>query len=105
MQNDHLIPAAHFCTQYNIETAFIDLLHENGMIEIATVDQNPFIPEECLPEIEKIIRLHFELNINLEGIEAITYLLRRIENLQDEVVGLKNKLKLYEPNSENNNSE
>ena len=96
MQSDYLIPADHFCTQYNIELSFISLLHENGLIEINTVDQNAFIPEERLPQLEKMIRLHYELEINLEGIEAITHLLQRVEDLQHEVIALKNKLRIYE---------
>jgi chaperone modulatory protein CbpM len=99
MQTDHLIPADQFCVQHNIELSFITRLYENGLIEIKTVEQTTFIPEERLPELEKIIRLHYELDINLEGVEAITHLLQRMERLQDELRGLKNRLRLYEANS------
>ena len=46
--------------------------------------------------MEKISRLHDELEINVEGIEAITHLLERIENLQNEIASLENRLRLYE---------
>jgi hypothetical protein len=36
------------------------------------------------------------MDINLEGIEAISYLLQRVENLQDEVNVLRNRLRFYE---------
>lgn len=96
MQTDDLIPADQFCTQHNIELSFISLLHENGLIEITTVEQTKFIPEDRISELEKIIRLHYELEINLEGIEAITHLLQKIESMQHEIAGLKNRLRLYE---------
>lgn len=96
MQTDHLIPANHFCVQHNIESSFISMLHENGLVEIQMMEETQFIPEESLPEIEKIMRLHYELNINLEGIEAIMHLLHRIEYLQGELITLKNRLKMYE---------
>lgn len=99
MATDHLIPADQFCTQHNIELSFINLLHENGLIEITTVKQTTFIPEKCLPDLEKMMRLHYELYINLEGIEAITYILQRMENLQDEMRVLKSRLRLYESNN------
>jgi hypothetical protein len=99
MQNDHLIPADQFCIQHNIDLSFITLLRENGLLEITTVEQTEFIPEDHLPQLEKFIRLHYELEINLEGIEAITYLLQRIERLQNELKGLKNRLNLYESES------
>ena len=96
MGNEHLVSADRFCTQHNVELAFISLLHQNGLIEITTVEQNQFIREECLPELERMIRLHYDLDINLEGIEAITHLLHRVENLQEELKGLKRRLRLYE---------
>jgi chaperone modulatory protein CbpM len=96
MQSNPLIPADQFCTQHNIELSFISTLHENGLIEIVTVEQTQFIPEAHLPELEKLIRLHYELDINLEGIEAITYLLQRVERLQNELKAIKNRLRLYE---------
>ena len=99
MENDRLIPANRFCTQHNIDLSFISLLHQNGLLEITTVEQTQFIPEDHLPELEKIIRLHYDLDINLEGIEAITYLLQRIQTLQSELRGLKNRLHLYEDGS------
>ena len=100
MQTAHLIPVQQFCTQHNIELSFITLLHDNGLIEITTLEETTFIPEERLPELEKIIRLHHELDINVEGIEAITHLLLRIESLQQEVKRIKNRLSIYESGSE-----
>ena len=101
MQSAHLIPVQEFCLQHNIEISFISLLHDNGLIEITTLEQATFIPEENLPELEKIIRLHNELDINLEGIEAITHLLHRIEELQKELKWMKNRLNIYESGDEN----
>ena len=103
MQSDRLIPADQFCIQHNIDLSFISLLHENGLLEITTVEQTQFIPEENLPDLEKLIRLHYHLDINLEGIEAITFLLQRIERLQGELRGLKSRLHLYESSSDINN--
>lgn len=96
MSNDHLVSADQFCTQHNIELSFISLLHENGLIEVTTFEQTSFIPEDRLPQLEKLIRLHYDLDINLEGIEAITYLLQRIQHLQDELRETRTRLRLYE---------
>ena len=101
MHTAHLIPVQQFCTLHNIELSFISLLHDNGLIEITTLEQTTFISEERLPELEKIIRLRNELDINVEGIEAITHLLCRIESLQQEVKRMKNRLSIYESGSEN----
>jgi hypothetical protein len=40
--------------------------------------------------------MHHELDINIEGIDTIFNLLKKIETLQEELIITKNKLKLYE---------
>lgn len=95
---EKLIPANDFCTNHNIEISFIRSLQETGMIEITTIEETAYIPSNQLPELERIIHLHFELDINLEGIETINNLLIRINNMKDEITALRNRLRLYEPN-------
>ena len=43
-----------------------------------------------------MMRLHYELDINMEGIDAISNLLLKIDNLQQELTAAKNKLRLFE---------
>ena len=96
MQTDQLIPAADFCTSYDIDITFIQALHEYGLIEVATIEENRFVHVEQLPQLEQFIRWHYELDINLEGIDVIANLLQRIESMQEEIRTLKNKLHTYE---------
>ena len=49
-----------------------------------------------MPRMEKIIRLHYDLEINMEGIEVIKNMLDKMEALQDEVRKLQNRLNIYE---------
>ncbi len=44
----------------------------------------------------QFVRLHTELNINLEGLEAISHLLQKILGMQNEMTALKNKLRMIE---------
>src|SRR5258708_24978164 len=96
MQTQHLISAEEFCIHHQVEYSFINSLHQFGLIEIKTIEETRFIDTEKLSELEKFVRLHYDLDINLEGIEAITFLLQKVEGLQDEINALKNKLNLYE---------
>jgi len=96
MATSHLISADEFCTHHKVEYSFINSLNEFGLIEITTLEQGRFIEAESLTELEKYARLHYDLEINLEGIEAITFLLEKVKNLQNEINLLKNKLRLYE---------
>lgn len=94
---DDLIAVNEFCIHHNIEISFIELLQQNGLIKINTIESKYFVDKEQLPQLEKFVRFYYDLNINMEGIETITYLLKRIENCQNEITELKNRLRLYEP--------
>jgi hypothetical protein len=96
MKKGNMIPANEFCAYHNIEISFINSLQEAGLIEITTIKETDYIPESQLNELEKIIRLYYELDINLEGIETVIHLLQRMSDMQDEIKVLKNKLRLYE---------
>ena len=47
-------------------------------------------------DLEKIVRLHNELNVNLEGIDVVFNLLEKERKLRKELNAVKNRLRLYE---------
>jgi hypothetical protein len=96
MQRDYLIEVTRFCANHNIEVSFISSLHKNGLIEITNIEESLYIDPAQLLQLEKIVRLYYEMDINLEGIETINFLLQRMESMHNEIILLKNKLRLYE---------
>lgn len=96
MQTEQLIQVDTFCVWHNVEFSFINMLHEYGLIEITTKEDKAFITESGLKQVEKLIRLHNDLHINLEGVEVITYLLDQLEQQQEEIRQLQNRLRFYE---------
>jgi MerR HTH family regulatory protein len=98
MQKEELIPAQEFCNSHQLEVSFIYSLQQYGLLEITTIEETIYLPASQLLQAEKIASLYAELGINMEGIDAITHLLQRVENMQDEITALKNKLSLYEGN-------
>ena len=99
MANENLIFADEFCVRYNAELSFITTLHEYGLIEVTTVEENYFIDTNQLQKLEQYTRWHYDLDINLEGIEVIDHLLSRVKNLQNEINSMQNRLRMYEENS------
>jgi len=96
MQNENLIPAELCCTHYNVELSFIQTLNQFGFIHIISNDSDQFIDMDELNTLEKFIRLHYDLDINMQGIEAINFLLERVQNMQHEINYLRSKLNVYE---------
>jgi chaperone modulatory protein CbpM len=96
MSAKHLIKATDFCVYHQLEHSFITDLQDAGLIKITIVNKTPCIPDTELHKLERMTRLHNELDINIAGIEAITHLLQRVEDIQEEMRLLKNSLKAYE---------
>lgn len=95
MQTEEMIPASEFCTHHNIQLSFISSLQQSGLIEIIQQSEQVYVPLHELPRLEKIVRL-YEMDINLEGIETINYLLQRMDQLQQQIATLNAKLAVYE---------
>lgn len=91
MKPEELIPAKDFCIHHNIEYSFISSLKNSGLISVTSVKRSSFIHIDEMHKLEKFVRLHYDLDINVEGIETINYLLERIEEMQKEILKLKNK--------------
>lgn len=98
MQQEELISASEFCIHHNIELSFIHALREYGLIETVFIEENIFLRRDELDSLEKIVRLHYDLDINLEGIQTIKHLLHRIQTLQEQINRLTNSLKAYDDN-------
>ncbi len=90
MENDELIPAEQFCIYHNIEYSFISSLENSGLIRVTSVEQSTYIPSDELEKLEKFVRMHYDLDINIEGIETINHLLEKIDFLQKEILHLRN---------------
>lgn len=96
METKNVITITEFCQHYNIPEQFIIALSEYELVEIANEDNTPCIYVTEIQSIEKLIRFHFEMDINLEGIHAISNLLNKVERLQEDVKALNNKVRFYE---------
>jgi len=96
MSSKNLIQIKQFCVYHEIEHTFITELNNYGLVEIIIQEEDEYLHPEQLPAIEKMIRMHYDLKINLEGIDAIYHLLNKIEALQQNLTATQNKLRLFE---------
>jgi hypothetical protein len=89
---ENLIATTDICIHHEVEYTFIRSLSEAGLVELKIVDEMTYISENELRRLEKMIRMHHELEINIAGIEAITHLLERVEQMQEELRILRNRM-------------
>ncbi|MDY0342851.1 MAG: chaperone modulator CbpM [Lentimicrobium sp.] len=95
-RDEHLIALDEFCVYYKIEQGFVWSLHEAGLVRIETIEDCNYVEEENLSALEKFIRFYYDMDINIEGIEAINHLLEQMDEMQHELISLKNRLRFYE---------
>jgi len=91
-----LISIQQLCVNYNIPQSFTDSLYEFELIEVITTNDIQYVSITQIKNIEKMMRLHYELDINLEGMHAISNLLYQVESLQEKIRKLNNRLNFYE---------
>ena len=96
MANEKYILVRHFVERSQIEIDFVQSLHEYGLVAFKERENETFIDEGDISEIEKMFRLHHDLGINYEGLDAIKQMLERMQKLEREMDLLQKRLRLYE---------
>ncbi len=80
---------------YDVEESFIESLHEVGLINVVSAEEERFIEFDELSDLEQFIRWYYEMDINVEGIDALRHMLKKVKLLQLEVDRLRNELQFY----------
>ena len=96
MSTENFILVTTLCQHYKLAIGFFDDLNKNGLIEIQFIDNTKYVHKDSIYEIEKIVRMHKELDVNIEGIDVVLNLLQKIDALQTELLNVRNRLLLYE---------
>lgn len=91
-----MIPVNEFCEIHQIEASFIHSVYESGLIELITIEKTYYIPHDEIKELESIVHLCNDMDVNLEGAEIIRHLLKKINNMHEEIIKLKNRLDFFE---------
>lgn len=96
MGREKYILVSHFCNHTQIELSFVENLHEYGLLTFEKRENNIFIDEKDITEVEKMFRLHHDLGINFEGLDAIKQLLKRIQKMEKQLGLVQKQLNLYQ---------
>lgn len=96
MAREKYILVSHYIQNSNIEDSFVHHLQEFGLITFEEKKNDYFINERDINEIERMFRLHNDLGINFEGLDAIKQMLKRLRRMEKEMDLLQKRLHLYE---------
>ena len=112
METD-LIIVREYCQKSHVDPSFIVSLEEDGLIDIREVADNvtfclsPFIREvdgerylleSQLRDLERFVRWHEDLSVNIEGIGVIHELMGRLHEMQHELNQLRREVRVFRSN-------
>ncbi|MBB2148859.1 chaperone modulator CbpM [Pedobacter gandavensis] len=89
------ITITEYCINYHIDPSFMVSLEESDIVSFPVVEKEKVILTDQLAELDKYVHLHYDLQINIEGIDAIRHLLQRVHDMQEEIKELQNELHLH----------
>lgn len=95
-----LIIISEYCEKSHTDPTFLLLLEEGGLIEIRTINGKQYLLLSQLGELERYSHLYYDLSINIEGIDAIRHILRRMDSLQQEIRQLRRQLERYQTSND-----
>ncbi len=72
-----------------IEPEFLNLLQEEGLIEVINIDGEQYIKESKLTDLEKFASWYYDLSVNIEGIDIINNILQKMQRMERELYILK----------------
>lgn len=96
MNETLFIPVSTLCARYELEVAFFNELGEAGLLHVETISCEPYIHQDSLRDLEKIIRIHRDLELEPGSIAVVFHLLEKIDELNAELEAVKSRLRLYE---------
>ncbi|WP_373521744.1 chaperone modulator CbpM [Aquiflexum sp.] len=96
METTKYITITTFCQYHGIESSLIFSFRELGLIEIIEDDPEPYLEEETLGQLERMVRLYKDFELNPQGIEVVIDLLEKVEKLQEDNQELKRRLRRWE---------
>lgn len=76
---------------YNIEITFFDDLESSGLIETEVIDNTTYLHYDQLSAFERFTNWHYDLDVNMAGLEIIHRLLQQIEELKGVRLEVKDK--------------
>lgn len=88
------IKITEFCENEKIETSFLLELNREGLLHLEKQEEVEYIDQNDLPQIEMFARWHYELGVNLEGIDAMRHMLERMKKMQRQIQILEKRLQI-----------
>lgn len=73
-----------YLKMHPVEAGFLESLEEAGLLFLETEDNVKYIFHDDLPRVQRLSHWHYELDVNVAGLEVIEDLLQKMQFLRTE---------------------
>lgn len=91
-----LIIIEEYCKNSRIESSFVSLLINEGLIDVQVANGQMYLYESQLAELDRFANLYYDLSVNVEGIDIIHNLLKKMKNMEKELYILRKRLHVHD---------
>lgn len=77
---------------YQVDYSFLDALIDSELLHPETENNIRYIVHDELSALEKFMNWHYDMEVNLAGIEIINKLLQQLDQLQQENLRIKKRV-------------
>ena len=95
MLNNEFVQAELFCNTYSINFALVESWQKMGLVHLIELENKQHIPLDQIQKLEQLLRLHLDLDIQLQDVDIVYNLIEKLKTLQSENLMLKQQLNLY----------
>ncbi|WP_028296391.1 chaperone modulator CbpM [Olivibacter sitiensis] len=89
-----LILLREYCTRCEVDPTFVQVLEDEDMIEVTLISGERYISEDQLDMLSRFVNWHYDLDINVEGIDAMRHLMEKMQRMQERIYELEAKLQI-----------
>lgn len=100
MRDERYIAIRDFCRGHSLEEEFLFQLQEVELIRIVEVGERPAIHRKELHRLERMVRLHRDLEIGPQGLQAVQHLLEHVDRLREEIRVLRRTVRRLDPDQD-----
>lgn len=85
-----------YCNRSHIDPEFIMQLEDEGLIQINIIDNEQYLDLSEINKLDRYVRLHYDLSVNVEGISVVQHLLENMEEMRKEILHLRQRMRLLD---------
>lgn len=89
------IKVVDYCARGVVDNAFLMALRNEGVLRLIEIEEEYYIEEDLLTDVDMFCRWHYDLGVNIAGIDAMRHMLQKLLEMQNDINDLYSELRVF----------